>query len=455
MGAGASVSEGETTRVTNLITVIDGDKKEGRLTALQELSKLCDQDDYKMPLIERGQLLTVLMKILSETGDIFDDQIEAAKCCWYLSRTTEAKLLIAGEKGMVAALVSFIQRSQGNARYAAISCFVNCATAPEAVEYLLDSAFGLLDAITMVITTDTNETNISNSYKILANVIRDSWMPNRIDEFLRLKLHILALKVMKPLGPNPSTWKGRQDGLPYFCQYFLMYISAYPEAALSLKSAGALDVFTPLLTTSGKEAINAALIVTFLAGKDESSSQKGALLQAHPHLTDMLVDLFEAQLSGGKGAAYDRTVEYNFGWYPINLIVRGLLALSISDANKGALVVTRILSLLVQLLKRFHDNAPSVSQEDKVGNSSANYFAGGGGDDIAAATASIETIVQLTFFFDSNTELIQQFITPQSGVEKLFGDLLELSADRQLDREAKGQVCIKTPYVLHLISALF
>ena len=267
-------------------------------------------------------------------------------------------------------------------------------------------------------------------------------MPGRIDEFLRLDLHLLALKFLKSLGPNPTTWNDRVD-VPSKYLSFLMYTSAYPEAALSLKSAGAVDFYSPLLALTSVEAIKAALTVTFLAGKEESSSQKVALLQAHPHFTDIFVDLLEAQLNSGKGAAYDRMVKrgYNFAWYPINLIVRGILALSISDANKGALVATRILSLLVQLLQRFHDNAPSVGKEFKVGNSTGTDYVGGGGDDIAAATAAIETIVQLTFYFDSNNELTQQFITPKSGVEKLFDDLLELPASRQLDREAKGQVC--------------
>jgi hypothetical protein len=224
-----------------------------------------------------------------------------------------------------------------------------------------------------------------------------------------------------------------------------MCISAYPEAATSLKSVGAMDVFSPLLALTNCDApIRAALTLAFLAGKDESSAQNASLLQAYPHLTDLLVDLFEAQISGGKGVAFDRMeqLRYHFPWYPINLVVRGVLALSISDANKGALVATRILSLLVQLLQRFQNNDPPVGWDYDVGGPIVTSFAGGGGDDIAAATAAIETIVQLTFFFDSNAELIQHFITPQSGVEKLFGDLLELSADRQLDREAKGQVGI-------------
>ena len=398
------------------------------------------QDEYRMPLIERGNILPILVKILTE--DVSEDQEEAARCVSNLSVYDKAYLPIASEKGMVAALVSIIQRYQGNVRLNALICFLNLAISPGAADYLLEPSCGLLNVLVMVITTDANELHLRRSFWILANMFTKCWIPNRIDEFLTLDLHVLALNVLKPLGANPNCFADRL-GTPVICLQFLMCISAYPEAAMSLKSAGSLDIFTPLLTLTKCDApIRAAVTMAFLAGKDESSAQNASLLQAYPHLTDLLVDLFEAQLTGGKGAAFDRMEQlgYHFGWYPINLVARGVLALSISDANKGALVATRILSLLVQLLQRFHDNAPPVGWEYKVGSSTVTSFAGGGGDDIAAATAAIETIVQLTFFFDSNTELIQQFITPESGVEKLFGDLLELPADRQLDREAKGQV---------------
>ena len=442
MGAGASVSDEETVRVTKLIAVISGEKNDERFPALQELSEIWSQDDYKMPLIERGNVLPVLVKILSESEDISDDQLGVLDCLMNLSVKTEAKVHIASEKGMVAALVNIIQRNQGDVRSGSLNCFLNLAISPDAANYLLEPSCGLLNVIAMVLNTDTNEESVKESFWMLANMTTTCWIPDRIDELLRLDLHVLALNVLKPLEPTADTFEDRL-GTPVICLQFLMCISAYPEAAILLKSAGALNVLTPLLAlTNCDEAIKAALTMAFLAGKDESSAQNAALLQAHPHLTDILVDLFEAQLSGGNGAAYDRMKQlgYNFGWYQINLVVRGVLALSISDANKGALVATKILSPLVQLLQRFHDNAPPVGWEYEVGSSTVTSFAGGGGDDIAAATAAIETIVQLTFFFDSDTELAQQFITPQSGVEKLFGDLLELSADRQFDREAKGQV---------------
>ena len=436
-----------TVRIKNLIAVISDNENDERLSALEELSNLCyDQDDYIMPLIESGNILPILVKILLETGEISDEQTKAAECLANLSVKHQAYLPIAAEKGMVEALVSIIQRDEeGNARSGSIYCFLNCAISPDAAEYLLEPSCGLLNVLAMVITTDANEDNVKASFWILANMFTKCWIPNRIDEFLRLDLHVLALNVLKPLEPTADTFEDRL-GTPVICLQFLMCISAYPETAMSLKSAGALAVLTPLLAlTNCDEAIKAALTMAFLAGKDESSAQNVALLQAHPHLTDVLVDLFEAQLSGGKGAAFDRMEQlgYKFTWYPINLVVRGLLAMSISDANKGVLVATRILSLLMQLIQLFYVNAPPVGWEYKVGPITVTSFAGGGGDDIAAATAAIETIVQLTFFFDSNTELIQQFITPESGVEKLFGDLLELSADRQLNREAKGQVGVK------------
>ena len=269
MGAGASVSEDKTVQITNVIAVVSGDKNDARLSALKELTKFCDQDDYKMPLIEQGKLLPLLVKILTETGEISEDQTETAKCCWYLSRSQEAKFPIGSEKGMIPALVSIVKRSQGEARSAALSVFINCAKSPEAVDYLLDPVFGLLDVIAMVITTDTNEKNVSLAYMSLANITKASWMPDRIGEFLRLDLHVLALNVLKLLGSNPKAWKNRTR-VPYYCISFLMYISVYPEAAVSLKSAGALEVLTPLLVLADcEEAIKAALIVTFLAGKDD------------------------------------------------------------------------------------------------------------------------------------------------------------------------------------------
>ena len=428
-------------RMDHLIAVISSDKRVRRLPALQELTTLCDQDDYKMLLVERDHLLPVLVNILSESGMVSADQAEAATCCWYLSRSNDARLAIVSEKGMITALVNIVQRSQGGARSAALACFVNCALIPQAVDYLLHSSYGLLNVIAMIITTDTNEANVTISFKFLANVVGSSWIWGRIGDFLTLDLHVLALNVLKPLGPYPHTWKNR-FGAPFSCLLFLMYLSAYPEAAVSLKSAGVLEVLSPILATLDREAINVALIVTPLTEKDVSNSQFIAL-QNHPHLADIFVDLLEAQLSGGEGAAYDRMLKrgYNFTWYPIGLVVRGILALSAADANKGILITTRILSLLVRLLQRYHDNAPSVGKEYKLGNSTTTYYVGGGGDDKAAATAAIETIVQLSSFFNNDNELLQYFKKGGLEIEKLFGDLLELPAHRQLNPDAQGQVC--------------
>jgi len=142
-----TTSRREAIRLGHLIAVIRNDRMDGRLSALQELSRLCDQHDgyKKMSLIERDNLLPALVKILSESGTVSADQAEAATCCWYLSRTNDVRLAIVSEKGMIAALVSIIQRSQGEARSAALACFVNCALIPEAVDYLLNSTFGFVE----------------------------------------------------------------------------------------------------------------------------------------------------------------------------------------------------------------------------------------------------------------------------------------------------------------------
>jgi hypothetical protein len=114
--------------------------------------------------------------------------------------------------------------------------------------------------------------------------------------------------------------------------------------------------------------------------------------------------------------------------------------LAVSDANKAVLVNTRLLSLLIKVVQLYHDNAPAIFQEYKLGNSTSKAYSGGGGKDVVAATAAIEAIVQLSFHFDGDDVLKRDFITPATGVEKLFVDLLALPADRQLGDDAKAQI---------------
>ena len=166
--------------------------------------------------------------------------------------------------------------------------------------------------------------------------------------------------------------------LAQFCFKSLMYLACYPLAAVPMMEAGAVEVVRPFISINDADlAVPAALTMVFLNGKDEVS-----LLQANPQLTDMLIDLFEQQLEGLHSL------------YKINTIVRGMRMLSISDNNKGILTGTRILSLLVQLLRRFCSNLPPVTGIPyKYGSSTFVPKIGGGGDDVLAATAAIGRLV--------------------------------------------------------------
>ena len=162
--------------------------------------------------------------------------------------------------------------------------------------------------------------------------------------------------------------------LAQFCLKSLMYLACYPTATSSMLVAGAVEVVRPFMLVDDPDiAVTSALTMVFLNGKDEVS-----LLQANPQLTDMLVDLLQQQLEGLHSL------------HNINIIVRGMRMLSISDNNKGILVGTRILSLLVQLLQRFCSNLPPITGTPyKFGSSTFVPEIGGGGDDVVAATAAI------------------------------------------------------------------
>jgi len=101
------------------------------------------------------------------------------------------------------------------------------------------------------------------------------------------------------------------------------------------------------------------------------------------------------------------------------------------------LVQTRLLSLLVTVIRRYHENLPPMAREYKQGASTIVEFVGGGGDDVRAATAAVETCLRLSFIVDSDDEFQAKFAAPELGLEALLENVLALPAPRQLGDETR------------------
>ena len=351
MGSGASSigTDAQREHVAELFrTVQSGAATLARQAALKELAQLCDNDDYKGPLVSNG-LLELLEDLLEENTPedaLRDDVVSAAKrhaveCLFYLSKTYAMKFTLVSHKNMLPALVYVIKRDRRTARRMGLSCCVYCASDPASLEYLLNPTVGLLQTLALIIATDTDDINVYQSYKLLANLLRNDTMSNEhVTAMVQVYgFHFSALQVFRELGPDPSTWPNRHT-TPEMCRFVLLYMSAHPASAESLRAVGAVELFTPLVATPEREAIGAALILAFLTGNQEATRNKQALLQEYPHVADMLVDLLEAQLSGGVGDAFDRLTArgYMYHWYRIALVVQGIRVLSMSDGNKAVRV---------------------------------------------------------------------------------------------------------------------
>ena len=446
MGSGASVgTDRQREHVSVLLRTVQSTATASateRQAALVELADLCDDDDYKGPLVSHG-LLTILEQVLEEEtpddGNVITAKTQAVKCLFCLSKTYGIKYTLISHKNMMSALVDVIKRDRHDARRMALSCCVYCASDPASLEYLLNPTVGLLQVLALLIATDTDEANVYQTYKLLANLLRNDLSAEHVTAMIQVYgFHFSAVRLLMDLGPDPREWPSRHAA-PEMCRFVLLYMSAHPVSAASLRAVGAVELATALVASPEREAIGSALILAFLTGNQEPTRSKQALLCEYPHVADMLVDLLEAQLSGGAGPAFDRLTArgYLYHWYRIALVVQGIRVLSMSDGNKAVLMQTRLLTLLVVVLRRFHENLPPVAREFKQGQSTIVEFVGGGGEDEEAAAAAVETCLRLSFILENEADFMAKFAAPELGLTALLEDVLELAAPRQLGEEAR------------------
>jgi hypothetical protein len=115
------------------------------------------------------------------------------------------------------------------------------------------------------------------------------------------------------------------------------------------------------------------------------------------------VSVLENTLNGADGAGYFH------GTFVLRLTVNACEVLSISDSNKGPLVTSPLVSLLVRALRMFVNGGPPVG------------LCGGGGDDTETAELAIGTLAQLAFYYDSDAALQEKYLTTaNSGFKEVL-----------------------------------
>ena len=273
MGAGASTTE-RTQKAAALVEILGGENNENRLSALQETEEIISSHTTQSPLsiIEEGDILPLLVKILAEEGNVTNHQEAVIRICTHFSGTVDCKLKLISEKGMIAALVGILRKCGVACKVNTLRIFGNCVLGGTTVDMplcaiaLMVPSGSLLDVLAEIIADTTTSSDVLwEATWVLAMITQVLSMPDRIGDFLSRGLHVMCLDILKMLGPDPTSWKNRREA-PEMILSFFVYISLYPEAVVPLKDARAVEVLEPLVSTPDAESIKSALALTFLSG---------------------------------------------------------------------------------------------------------------------------------------------------------------------------------------------
>ena len=349
-------------------------------------------------------------------------RIKALVICQNLSVATENRVSMGSEHvGLLPLLVSIIEQDQGEARIKALSVCCNLSVATENLVSMGSEHVGLLPLLVSIIKQDQGEARI-RALSVCWNLVHYESI-----KLMTLQgAHKLLFNTLLAAGDCSAYKKG---GYEEKIMNFFLSFARHSEGAKALREvSGSVSFFTNMLSTNDSiNKLKSSFIISYLIGKDEAVSSDDALLQRNPDLLQALVEVFQNTMDskGGKG--------YYLGVFEIPSIVSAILALSISDGNKGLLVnSSSLLELIIVVLEMYRDDKPGIEA----------CF--GGGDDLESAEVAIETLLQLSFHFDNDEDLRLKYMTPNLKVAELMTSLLNLPSSRKfrLGHSAKQSASI-------------
>mmetsp|Transcript_12712 Transcript_12712/g.17341 ORF Transcript_12712/g.17341 Transcript_12712/m.17341 type:complete len:618 (+) Transcript_12712:226-2079(+) len=294
-------------------------------------------------------------------------------------------------------LINIMGFGRDNARVEALGKLMNLSYADENGVYMGSKDLGLLPALIAVVSSDSGEARV----KALGTLWNLSLRHENIDYLVCC--HGMSV-VLAALQLSPKGSDSFKTSLTV-----LMVSGRILSAARDLFVAGGVEIISPLLDGGGVDGIKAAIILSFLLGKEESRGTQLSLLESKPQLTDLLESIFNNTVNGLGGDGYE------FGNFDLVVIVAAIASMAVSDNNKAILSQRpTILLCLFQVLSLFLDDSPPIPYRG-TGNS---YGVGGGGQDIESAESAIESLQLLSFVYENDSDLRQHY--KEIGVDVLF-----------------------------------
>jgi hypothetical protein len=213
----------------------------------------------------------------------------------------------------------------------------------------------------------------------------------------------------------------------------LMVLLRIPEVAVVCKRAD--DCVAIIKSLIGGDCAaskySVSLIWAFLFGRDEGQDESLPLLESNPEILEGIIEIAAYELQGDPAPGCDQAGEYDF-----MVLIRGLCAMSVSDANKSVMKdkISSLLPILYKLLHLFNTNAPHVEPNEEYDGSP-----GGGGSDHDTMEAVVELLLQLSFLYDEDDELREVYGPSGGGDLEVLGLMQALLAveDRKVADDTK------------------
>eukprot|EP01041_Mallomonas_annulata_P016772 gene16772-34858_t len=191
-----------------------------------------------------------------------------------------------------------------------------------------------------------------------------------------------------------------------------MNLSRWPISYQPMRDAGYIKFLSPILIFETDNSLYCMIVLCFLIGKEENTVAAN-FIRSNSANIESVIDALSNTVNRINGNGYC------YGIFNFQIIIKAILTLSISDANKVILSRQKVTIPLVKVLTDFL----SEDEGDRYG---------GGNQDIVSAEYAVETLLQLSFTFESDEDLrASDLIPPHDGSMEYFTSLLTLLSSSQ------------------------
>ena len=316
------------------------------------------------------------------------------------------------ELGLLDVIASIVRSEKGVIREEALRCLWNISITGTNKTAIARKELGLLSDMLKLIREESGE-DTAKYYSLgaLGNLV---YSTSVCETLMAVKFHDTVL----PLCGNSTDDVSKRS-----FRMLMMYCSYEPAARAVKLSPGSVDRMMGFTGRDSIEGLCALMIVFFLVGRDESAGSGGQLLRQRPNAIAELIRVLAYTLKGEGGK------DHNFGFFNLKIILCAFKCLSLSDANKAEMCKsTQLVPTLLVILDMFINDSGRIKPvKPELGGD-----VGGGRDDTANVLSVTEILLQLSFNFETVSELRQKLFLDSYDLTRKLEDVIRLGSSAKM-----------------------